>query len=231
MERGKNSYNKQAFLYGILIALLAAMTTFRLPYQDKTISEFIIPTIKFQNITIYLSGIITVGLVVWSSYYFVKSGRYKNRFVVAFVLLIVVVPLIGSGLRFLKLPVYMMSNGARSIEMEDMNLNIHGEDGEVIINFSAEAKSYTNDDADVNLSIALPESAKGFIEENKIHAYEFQGLSKGRTYDIEYSDTLVLKEGYSIDEFLEMEYDRKEYKVILEDKERSIVMKVDSDLF
>ncbi|MEA1974004.1 MAG: hypothetical protein U9N10_00450 [Bacillota bacterium] len=59
MKKDVTIYNRKKYLFGIIITLLACMTTLKLPYQGKTISELILLVIIFDRSALYLSGLIT----------------------------------------------------------------------------------------------------------------------------------------------------------------------------
>ncbi len=231
MDRDKIFYNKRAFIYGIIVTLLASVTMLKLPYQDKTISEFIIPVIRLNHSAFYLSGLIPLALVILSSFLFVKSGRLKNQFLVGLFLLFLALPLIGKGFDLLKIPVYMMSDGVKGVELKESDLNIHGENGVINIFFEAEVMSYIDDDSHILVYVELPDVIHEFIEEDVILVYEGDVLDKGDRFRVKYSGILHIADGYNEDDLFEADYYWEDYKVIFKDNEQSLTMKVNDGIF
>jgi len=231
MKKDVTIYNKKKYLFGIIITLLACMSTLKLPYQGKTISELILPVIIFDSSVLYLSGLITLGLIIWSSRMFIKSGKYKNQFIIVLVILLVVMPIFSIGYNYLKSPVYMLSEGVRGIELSESDLNIHTDDGEVILDFYAEVSSYINDDTAYEITVKLPNNLREIIKEDSIIVHQAKTMQKGHDFTIEYSGVLELVDGYTSDYlFNEVSY-FEDYWVILKDEEKSIKMTVNNGLF
>lgn len=224
-------YNKRTFVYGIIVMLLASITMLKLPHQGKTISEFIIPVIRLNHSALHLSGLIPLALVILSSFLFVKSGRLKNQFLVGLFLLFLALPLIGKGLDLLKIPVYMMSDGVKGVELNEADLNIHGDNGVINIDFEAEVMSYIDDDSHISVYVELPDVIQKFIEEDVILVYEGGILDKGRSYSIKYSGILDISDGYDDEDLFDTDYYWEDYKVIFKDNEQSFTMKVNDGLF
>jgi len=231
MKKDVTIYNRKKYLFAILLTLLACMTTLKVPYQGKTISELILPVIIFDSSALYLSGLITLGLIIWSSRMFIKSGKYKNQFIIVLVILLVVMPLFAKGYNYLKSPVYMLSEGVRGIELRESDLNIHTDDGKVILDFYAEVLSYINDDTAYEITVKLPNNLKEITKEDSIIVHQAKTMQKGHDFTIEYSGALELVNGYTSDYlFREVSY-FEDYWVILKDNEKSIEMTVNNGLF
>jgi hypothetical protein len=224
-------YNKRAFGYGIIVTLLASVTMLKLPHQGKTISEFIIPVIRLNHSALHLSGLIPLALVILSSFLFVKSGRLKNQFLVGLCLLFLALPLIGKGLDLLKIPVYMMSDGVKGVELKESDLNIHGDNGVINIVFEAEVMSYIDDDSHILVYVELPEVIHEIIEEDVILVYEGGSLGNGRRYSIKYSGILNIADGYDDDDLFDTDFYWEDYKIIFKDNEQSLTMKVNYGMF
>lgn len=224
-------YNKRTFVYGIIVMLLASVTMLKLPHQGKTISEFIIPVIRLNDGALHLSGLIPLALVILSSFLFVKSGRLKNQFLVGLFLLFLALPLIGKGLDLLKIPVYMMSDGVKGVELYESDLNIHGENGVINIVFEAEVMSYIDDDSQILVYVELPDVIHEFIEEDVILVYEGDELTKGHRFIIKYSGILDIADGYDEDDLFDADYYWEDYKVIFKDNEQSLTMKVNDGIY
>jgi len=231
MKKDRTIHNRKKYLFGMIITLLACITTLKLPYQGKTISELILPVIIFDGFALYLSGLITLGLIFWSSRMFIKSGKYKNQFIIILVILLVVLPLFSKGYNYLKSPVYMLSEGVRGIELSESELNIQTVDGEVTLGFYAEVSSYINDDISYDITVKLPNNLKGIVKEDSIIVHQAKTIQKGQDFTIEYTGALDLLDGSTSNYlFHEVSY-FEDYWVILKDKEKSIKMTVNDGLF
>lgn len=231
MKNDVTIYNRKKYLFAIIITLLACMTTLKLPYQGKTISELILPVIIFDSSALYLSGLITLGLIFWSSRMFIKSGKYKNQLIIILVILLVVLPLFSKGYNYLKSPVYMLSEGVRGIELSESELNIQTIDGEVTLDFYAEVSSYINDDISYDITVKLPNNLRGIVKEDSIIVHQAKTIRKGHDFTIEYTGALELVDGYTSNYlFHEVSY-FEDYWVILKDKEKSIKMTVNDGIF
>lgn len=160
-----------------------------------------------------------------------KSGRLKNQFLVGLFLLFLALPLIGKGLDLLKIPIYMMSDGVKGVELNESDLNIHGENGVINIDFKAEVMSYIDDDSHISVYVELPEVIHEFIEEDVILVYEGDVLDMGDRFRIQYSGILNIADGYDDEDLFDAEYYWEDYRVIFKDNEQSLTMKVNDGLF
>jgi hypothetical protein len=215
----------------MVVAIFAGIATFTFPYQGQSISEMIIPVIKIGNIRIYLSGLIPLGLVIWSSHLIVKSGRFKRQFFVVLFLVFIALPVLGWAMNIIKTPVYIMSNGGRGIELRETELNVYGENMEAVVVFKADVTSYVDDESDVFIYVELPDVLHEVVEEDRILVYETMGLDRGRDFSIEYEGNLRISGSYDYEDFSDLDYYSEDYTIIVDDGIESYKITMSDSLF
>lgn len=122
----------------------------------------------------------------------------------------------------------MFNEGVRGIELRESELNIHTDDGKVIIGFYAEVSSYINEDTPYEITVKLPNNLRGIAKEDSIIVHQAKRIQKGHDFTIEYAGALKLVDGYTFDYlFHEVSY-FEDYWVILKDNEKSIKRSVNN---
>ncbi|WP_070001004.1 hypothetical protein [Cellulosilyticum sp. I15G10I2] len=149
--------------------LLAAICSMQLPHTNKSIFEFIIPTIKpSPNSRIYVNGLLAIIILVWSYNEIVKSNYFKSSRVVIFlVMFFIIVPNIFQWINAIKAPYYALSRGLKSIELIDSKYDLHY-DKSNSIKLELKLKNYSSNVKKLKVALVLPEIMSSVISESKL---------------------------------------------------------------
>lgn len=163
--------DNKRYLRAVIIVIIIAFCNMKLPHSSKSIFQFIMPPIKTSpGSRLYLSGIITVLIQLWSYNEIVKSNYFKHDKVTIFILMFFfIVPIITNGISVVKIPYYALNSGVRTIEVIDSDFGFepNGTSNNKM-KIYLHLKNYSSEMKEFNISLDIPESLRTFIADDSV---------------------------------------------------------------
>ncbi|VDN49123.1 conserved membrane protein of unknown function [Petrocella atlantisensis] len=222
MSQESEVVDRKKLILGLSISLCAFILNLNLPYTDRSLSQMIIPPIKFENITIYLSGLIAIALVIYGANLIVESGRYKNKIVVALVILLIGGPLMMNVFDFMISPIYLLNDGVKTLKISESDMQLYSDSGVITLEFSGEFRSYREIDDNVKIYLRLPDVLEGMIIESESLVFESNEIYPRKQWKFDSKTTLELADEYTLEDFYDSEYYNENYTLILVDENQTL---------
>jgi len=222
MSQESEVVDRRKLILGLSISLCAFILNLNLPYTDRSLSQMIIPPIKFENITIYLSGLIALALVIYGAHLIVESGRYKNKIVVALVILLIGGPLMMNVFDFMISPIYLLNDGVKTLKISESDMQLYSDNGVITLEFSGEFRSYREIDDNVKIYLRLPDVLEGMIIESESLVFESNEIYPRKQWKFDSKTTLELADEYTLEDFYDSEYYNENYTLILVDENQTL---------
>lgn len=176
--------NKREMIMGLLLITVTYALAMELPYIGKSISQLLIPTIRYESGAIYLSGLLPLIPWIFGIRAIMKSGYIKSKLLVFFGVLLVIGPLISNVIEYTKLPVYALNSDAKSIEIKDSKMDIVVENGIVNLDFECRMKIHKDINDEVEVILYLPESIDGILAETNFLVRKYDKIFSRRGDEI-----------------------------------------------
>ena len=220
--------DNKRYLRAVIIVIIIAICNMKLPHNSKSIFQFIMPPIKTSpGSRLYLSGIITVLILLWSYNEIVKSNYFKHDKVTIFILMFFfIVPIITKGINVVKIPYYALSSGLRTIEVIDSNFGVEF-DGKPNnkMKISLHLKNYSSEIKEFNISVDIPKSLSIFIAEDSVMLPKKYMIGP-------YKDDIYITEiiefnyavGYSAEDIFNTNYVYDNYKIKIYNENSELVI-------
>ncbi|PKM66195.1 MAG: hypothetical protein CVU95_12755 [Firmicutes bacterium HGW-Firmicutes-2] len=222
MSQESEVVDRKKLILGLSISLCAFILNLNLPFTDRSLSQMIIPPIKFENITIYLSGLIALALVIYGAHLIVESGRYKNKIVVALVILLIGGPLMMNVFDFMISPIYLLNDGVKTLKISESDMQLYSDNGVITLEFSGEFRSYREIDDNVKIYLRLPDVLEGMIIESESLVFESNEIYPRKQWKFDSKTTLELADEYTLEDFYDSEYYNENYTLILVDENQTL---------
>jgi len=222
MSQESEVVDRKKLILGLSISLCAFILNLNLPFTDRSLSQMIIPPIKFENITIYLSGLIALALVIYGAHLIVESGRYKNKIVVALVILLFGGPLMMNVFDFMISPIYLLNDGVKTLKISESDMQLYSDNGVITLEFSGEFRSYREIDDNVKIYLRLPDVLEGMIIESESLVFESNEIYPRKQWKFDSKTTLELADEYTLEDFYDSEYYNENYTLILVDENQTL---------
>ena len=222
MSQESEVVDRKKLILGLSISLCAFILNLNLPYTDRSLSQMIIPPIKFENSTIYLSGLIALALVIYGAHLIVESGRYKNKIVVALVILLFGGPLMMNVFDFMISPIYLLNDGVKTLKISESDMQLYSDNGVITLEFSGEFRSYREIDDNVKIYLRLPDVLEDMIIESESLVFESNEIYPRKQWKFDSKTTLELADEYTLEDFYDSEYYNENYTLILVDENQTL---------
>ncbi len=222
MSQESEVVDRRKLILGLSISLCAFILNLNLPYTDRSLSQMIIQPIKFENITIYLSGLIALALVIYGAHLIVESGRYKNKIIVALVILLIGGPLMMNVFDFMISPIYLLNDGVKTLKISESDMQLYSDNGVITLEFSGEFRSYREIDDNVKIYLRLPDVLEGMIIESESLVFESNEIYPRKQWKFDSKTTLELADEYTLEDFYDSEYYNENYTLILVDENQTL---------
>jgi uncharacterized ubiquitin-like protein YukD len=169
----KLSDEKRKILKVLGILLLAELFSYKLPHDSYSISQYIFPPIKLGNSTIYLSGIITIILIIYCISNIVSLDRYKyrSRLGLFLLILIIVMPIMRWTIDVVRTNIYwLIGDGLQAVDIEEANIcyssNSYSESdrGDLFITIDLNVKDYGREKKNFRVSVYLPKTLRELVD-------------------------------------------------------------------
>lgn len=232
MSKGELYYNRTKLISGSVIVLLGLLLGEKMPYSDKSISLMLFPIYKIGDTHIYSGMFLIIILLAIGCYLIITSRRFKRGIIVVVVALFVVSPLVGFGADLIRSQVYSDNVGVKSLEIIDSDLNIHGDNNDVLVSGSIEIKNHNNSNStgEVEVYLELAEAIRKYTDDTLLLIYQGQMDYFRESQIIKIQEPIVLFNGYDIHKIIEDDINDLDYTVILKTDTESYNMIV-NDLY
>lgn len=201
--------NKSLLKY-IGLIFLGVLLVYKLPYKPYSISEYFIRPIKLGSGKLYLSGVVSLILIIIGIKGLFKLERYKNtsKILIVLCLIVIVIPLMNWSLDVARTGFHLIKGDSlRAIELEDTSINLNGSKEATEITVKLELKDYSKEGNQFKLRVYLPETLSQYTEEDYYYIDTIQYTQGGRNKSkIEGTIDIDLKEGYSQTQFFESDW-------------------------
>lgn len=212
MENTNIRFNRAMIVLGILLLIIV-----ELPYNDRSIIQYIIPIITFKSSTsvLQLSGLVPLVGFIWIYSEIVKSKKFKASGCGTFILMFfIIMPFIFSNIDTVKAPIYMINGGVKSVDIRDTSLSIARRDEKYIAILEIELKKYSNNE-DLQISLLLPDEANDVFKEGNFIILDKLYIPYGHTMSLNRTFDLELKDGYDIDDLPGFYMTFEDYKILI----------------
>lgn len=225
MEKDIGRYRR-----AVVIVLVTAFCAMKLPHQDKSIFNLVMPAIKLGlGSRLYLDGLLPLVLLLWSYKEIVKSNYFKSGNIRIFVIMFfILVPFTFEAMNVIKIPYYLLSGGLKSIDVIESDYSFANVPDENTIKVDLSLKNYGKEVKDLNVSIDLPKNLEKIIDKDLIVLPQKYTINNQQgTLHIEESIQFSYKKGFSEEDLFDMYYFYDDYKIILskEDEQLAIVQR------
>lgn len=159
------------YFWGVGLLLIAALGSMELPHNDKSIFEYLIPTIKTSpSSRLQLSGILVIVLFWWSYNEIVKSNYFKSgRATIFIIMLFVISPILFGNIDIIKTPYYAFNTGLKTIEIVESKYHFTlDENGNEVIEFEVLLRNYGYENKDFQVALILPDSLSQILSERTL---------------------------------------------------------------
>jgi hypothetical protein len=151
--------NKRLLKYlGILF--ITVLLTYKLPHDSYSIIQYIIRPIKYNNSTIYLSGIIPLILFIIGVKGLFNLERFvdRSKIFIFIVVILIIFPIMKGTLDFTRTSYYRLKgNGLSTLDIVDANASLNGSNEELAINLKLELIDYSRGGNEFKIRVYLPE--------------------------------------------------------------------------
>lgn len=226
MSRESTVLDRKKFIIGICVSLFAFSLGYKLPYTDRSVSQILIPVIRFKSSALYLSGLLILVILAYAAHLIVESGKYKNKLIVTLVLLIIGLPIMMNVFEVVTSPIYLMGSGVKSLKLKESDFNISKENNEVKVEFSAKCRSYKEYDGLVKIYLRVPDVIEGMVTESEILVYETNRLYPQKEWDVDISADIELISGITIEDIYDTKFYKENFTLILVDDEQSFEIEI-----
>lgn len=198
------SKNKQ-FNLAVLIGIISVLISIELPYSDKALIQLLLPNMKVavgdeKLLIAMLAGLIPIAGLVLCFVLIIRSKRFNaNRFLIFLVMLLIILPLLSNELNFIKAPVYMLSNGAGSIEITDSKMSETQIEKDRYLQLEIKMRGYDKAYDDVKIALRLPDRYDQLLEETYFEFNDYLPFSQYR--EITMTKLIKLKDNDSSSDF------------------------------
>lgn len=206
------------YLKAVAIVLVTAFCAMKLPHQDKSIFDLIVPTIKLSSGSmLYLVGLLPLVLLWWSYKEVVKSNYFKSGKVVIFIVMFcILVPFTFKAVNIIKTPYYLLSGGLKSIDVVESNYSFSNGPNYNTIDVDLTLKDYGKEVKDLSVSFDLPKSLDKIIDKDPIVLPRKYIINKQQgNLHIQESIPFNFKKGFSEKDLFDTDYFYDDYKIIL----------------
>lgn len=167
----------------IVLIVVTLLITIELPYQDRTIAQYLIPNIPFRGgqSLLSLAGILPlIGVIMVVKEFQKVTDSGSNGIFVFLMILFLITPALRTVDSIIKTPFYNFSSGVSSYEIKDSEMNIYAFkdliDYQLTLSIDIKEHKQLNEGADIYVEI--PPSAQEYFQEKRYLVHENVNLSR-----------------------------------------------------
>lgn len=224
--------NNKRFKRGVIILLLVILVNVELPYNDKSLIEYVFPTVSIFNTeklitsTTHIGGIVSLLFSIWACIEIAKSKKLKlSGFSVAVVILYIILPL-GMGLSdYLNTPIYFFGNNLKSIHVVESTLDFNDYDEQLKVRWILEMEIFDDDLLPTYVILKLSDEADRYFEQSSFVIMDDLTKLPQDRFTTGKVIELSIKEGVTLDQIDLKKLERLDYELIFRNKDNELVLK------
>ncbi|MBI9011590.1 MAG: hypothetical protein JEZ08_05110 [Clostridiales bacterium] len=206
-------------LIRVLVAnIIVVLVSIELPYQDKSLMQtfFLAFVGNHSNLIGVLCGTVITVVLLWSIREINLSEVVKLNGIGIFALMIFVIfPMLFRFTEVIKTPIYMFSDGVKSISMKESTLTIGNwhDDYEALLSF--DMKYYGEEEESVKMKLILPDELKTYFVFDEIVLED--GFISHLNGVVRYRESidLILKDGVTRESLNSIKLNSFNYTIVL----------------